>query len=586
MPVPLTILGTDFSDEINEYLTLSIKNKDYATGDIESELDNSMNWRFITGVVYYKGVANVFDSALDMFQFMNTNKLTVYFHNLDFDILFFMREKEVLGLCENTPIISSGNMIISTKLGNVQFKNSLSLFPLSLLKVVKDFLGIKDDKYFDNKANVTTIKDSTLIEYCAKDCIYLHLALIKYEYFLKRFGCNLKLTTPSIAFEIYTRYFNTDTIYKWFLPSNRKTFFDDGYYFGGHSEKFVSGQYVFRNVYYYDVNSLYPYIMKSTRFNSGKLIRIKPNTSNLKRLVLNKELFYCEVLLDIDSELLRFFPVLDEEKGINKYPFGLHKIKCSEIGINFILKYGSWDNIKAIHTIFEYQDGENFYPFLEYVDTFFKVRREEAGFNMVAKLLLNSLYGKFGEKLKKPCKYINSTDEEQAPISVNSILDLFTISTYMEDAAPYKKRFNRLDIAGKITEGARLTTAEFINQIRLAGGEVYYTDTDSIITNFHLESSTLSHLVHDKELGKLSNEIGYKDSAIILGVKMYSFYKSGKMARKGIKKLKHDDFREIVRGKTRFWNERFSKLFSLVDRGFFGIKVVPYEIKTLLERLD
>lgn len=581
--IPLTILGTLFSDEINEYLSKS-RESTFATGDIESYLDDSMNWVFSTGVVYYKGVANSFSTVIDMYNYMSTNNLEVYFHNLDFDILFFMREREILKQAENEPIISSGNLIITLKLGNVTFKNSLTLLPLPLIKLVKDFLSIDDSAYFEDKANVTTIQGSTLIEYCAKDAIYLHLALIKYEYFLTRFKCKLKLTTPAIAFEIYTKYFINEDIYKWFSPINRKSFFDTGYYFGGHSEKFVSGKYVFRNVYYYDVNSLYPYIMRSTKFNNGNLIRVKPTLKKLKELISTDSLFFCEIELNIDSELLRFFPVLDEVNNINKYPFGVHKIKCSEIGIKFILKYGEYSNILSISTLLIYDEGIDFFPFADYVDTFFGIRRNEKGFNVLAKLMLNSLYGKFGEKLVRQCKYLNSTEEY--PESIQVLLNEFTLSTFTEESAPYKKRFNRLDIAGKITEGARLLTAEFINQIRLNGGNVYYTDTDSIITDYQLEGSPLSHLVHDKELGKLSNEIGYKDNAIILGVKMYSFYKSGKKARKGIKKMTHDDFKDIIRGKTRFWNERFTKLFSLVDRGFFGIKIAPYEIKTLLERLD
>lgn len=281
---------------------------------------------------------------------------------------------------------------------------------------------------------------------------------------------------------------------------------------------------------------------------------------------------------------MRFFPVYDEQLQINKYPKGLHRIKCSEVGIKFILKYGSIKNIVDVTTLLTYHIEKPFKPFEEYVNHFYAIRKAGTGFDELAKLLLNSLYGKFGERQEKLCKHIN-------PETVLNYLSFTPVTntnsvivTTKETISKYKLRFNRFDIAGKITESARLLMGDYINQARQLG-KVIYTDTDSIITNFPFEKTSMANLVDSSKLGYLKNE-EYNQPAIIIGVKMYYYYNSKKMARKGIKKMTVTEFRELIRGRKDFINERFSRMYSLVDKGFFGIQVTPYEFNKILERLD
>ena len=67
---------------------------------------------------------------------------------------------------------------------------------------------------------------------------------------------------------------------------------------------------------------------------------------------------------------------------------------------------------------------------------------------------------------------------------------------------------------------------------------------------------------------------------------MYHFYKSGKKATKGVKKMELQDFKDIIRGKRDFENTRFTKFNSLLKKGFFGIQKVPYSISSIRQRLD
>lgn len=575
---------------------------DFVVGDIESpDTDENGNFIFKYGCLTDGLEIYTFDNIDIFFALIKQLQKPIYFHNLDFDLLFFLKSAFASGITD-TPIINSGNMIISINLYGVIFKNSLSLFPMALKDVVSKFAQIVDKDYLNEKQNVLTLDDETLINYCKKDVIYLYYALsLYYDFTNEFFDMNPSLTTPATSFKIFKKHFLKEEIKESsFNFYNRHSFFDNGYYFGGHTEKFVNDKFFFKDLRYYDINSLYPYMMYKTRFIKSKLRSIKPTITNIKRLHTQKRLFFCEIDLKIDSEYLRAFPVLDIKNKSNKYPFGIHRIKISEVGIDFIMKWGSIDNIVHIERILtQEKETDELYLFQSFVEFFYKLRFSSPKWVVLAKLILNSLYGKFGEKLKKQIKIINATKEfldDKELHSYGKYDDVF-IHTIIEEMPFYKKLFNRLDISGKITEAARLHMMDIINEIRIRYGidSVIYTDTDSIIMydNDIENDPELSHFFDNdtKELGKLSDEIGYKDDAYILGFKMYHFKNSNKKATKGVRNLEYNDFIEIsknlVKGKgTQFDYQRFTKFATFVRKGIFGLQKVPYEYKNILQRLD
>lgn len=558
----------------------------FFVGDIESSLNENNEWNFELICISDGYKVHSFwdlDECIDWLLSRDFN-ITLYFHNLDFDMLFFFKNERFKSLMENCPLINSGNLTLGFKVQNIEFRNSLSLFPMSLKKVVSVFTKIDDKEWLEDKSNVLDLEKDQLVNYCSKDCIYLHNALLKFtKYFKDNWDIDqLKLTTPSMALHVFKKNFAPKDFFE--LNRRNEQFFSSGYYFGGHTEKFVNDKKVFRGVYYYDVNSLYPTIMKSCRFIDSKLKRTFPTMKNLKKLIRQDRLFYCEVVVNIDSEQLRFFPVLDEEKKVNLYPFGEHTLKLSEVGVKFLLEYGDWSNIVKVNHILIGEENKEVNLFDEYVTLFYGLRKSDYSNDMIFKLLLNSLYGKFGQKNVRDIKVVNSTRDAMPKSTVD--FDGVNISTYEEEAKFFTRKFNRLDVAGKITESARLLMGGYMNKIRKYG-EVYYTDTDSIMTNVNMEENEeLKELIDDKKLGYLSDEIGYKDNLILLGQKMYHFYKSGKKATKGIKNMDLNHFRGVIRGDKHFSNQRFSRFNSLVNRGFHGIQVVPYELKNIRERLD
>jgi len=583
--------NTLFSKVISSHVTDYYVNRqledrfNIVTADIESHTDDQGAWIFDMISVCQYDTTKLFYDLVEAFDYLNAMKATVYFHNLDFDGLFFLQHEGIMEGVTDEPLINSGNMMLTFTLHDVVFKNSLSLLPMSLSKVVSVFLNIRDAQYQDDKVNILSLTQEELEPYCLKDSMYLYMALYKtFDYFKEHYDAAPSLTIPSTTFKIYEKHYMPKGLLD---IKHRNSFFDKDYYFGGHTEKFVNDQYVFRNRHYYDVNSLYPSEMVKMRLGVGKLERIAPTTSNLTRLLNKKTLFFGEFIVDIDSEALRFFPVLDAENSINKYPLGRQRLKLSEVGLAFILKWGSRKNIKRVLTLMTYGDSPVVEPFKKFVDVQYARRKAKKSNDVVCKLMLNSLYGKFGEKLVRDCKYINVTESHDSnPNSISFKNENLVVSTYTEETPFFNKYRNRLDICGKITEASRLSMGDRINTIRKYG-KVDYTDTDSIITAVDITKYPETAKLFDSvELGKLGDEIGHKDHAIILGTKMYHFYKSGKKATKGVKTMDLSNFREIIRGRRDFQNTRFTKLHTLVNRGFFGIQITPYVISNILQRLD
>jgi hypothetical protein len=226
-------------------------------------------------------------------------------------------------------------------------------------------------------------------------------------------------------------------------------------------------------------------------------------------------------------------------------------------------------------------------PFSKFVLDFYSKRFNSEANSIVYKLCLNGLSGKFGEREDRWVYILNNTKRDDTPSFISQLSPGNFISKHSENNNQNKER-RRFDIIGKITEGARLLMGSYINQIRLKGYEVYYTDTDSIFTNCCLER-VFPEWLSEQQLGLFKNELGpqVKDDVYLLGQKLYMFRKHSKHASKGVKRITLDDFRAIIRREHKgFIQQRFSKLSKFVHTGFFGIMEVPHLLQNIRERSD
>ena len=373
----------------------------------------------------------------------------IYAHNLSaFDGIFLMRYLLRYGVVD--PLLHNSKLLtIKVSLGNktILFKDSYLLLPLSLRKLCKAFNVEQVKSFFPFKlTNIfytgvfpkfeywtgIDLKQYELLKlpfkstfwdfqkeankYCKLDCQSLHEILIKFgELIFKEFQVDIhkSLTLPSLALNIYRVHFlSKDTIYQ--ILGNIEQAIRESYT-GGAVDVYIphnktSGFFdkvgaVFKNLFYYDVNSLYPSVMANNPMPVGKPTYFE---GDIRRIELDSYgFFYCKIT----------------SPDYLEHPILQRRIKTSE-GIRTIAGLGSWegwicsaelDNAVKYGYTFEILKGYQFETgdlFSEYVNRMYNLRLQyDKGtpMNLIAKLLMNSLYGKFAMKLERKEKKLWSS---------------------------------------------------------------------------------------------------------------------------------------------------------------------------------
>jgi len=142
--------------------------------------------------------------------------------------------------------------------------------------------------------------------------------------------------------------------------------------------------------------------------------------------------------------------------------------------------------------------------FKDYVIKMYDLRQEYPkgnAMNLIAKLLMNSLYGKFGMKLTSTELAIYDISTDEGKDSLRDHIDLFKESiedfikidnhlliirnsvlsiNYNEKEDMYHGQDINIAIASAITAGARINMSYFKNNLNF---NLYYSDTDSAVVD-------------------------------------------------------------------------------------------------------
>ena len=563
---------------------------DFYTLDIETIKDNGKiipylicaynGENYITS--YGKNQKDLFTSFINQLLSNIKPGITyIYAHNLSgFDGIFLL--KQLLDFGQIEPLLFNGKLIsIKVKIKGdkksetkiLVFKDSYLLLPLSLRKLCntfkldvpkgyfpflltnifytgvlphfKNWTGISLDVFesivSEYKGKMWSFQQEA-IKYCKLDCKTLHEILVKFnELIYNEFQININkpLTLPSLAMRIYkTHYMPKDTIYQllgrpeWniresytggavdvFIPHNRITSF---------IEKVNA---FFIKLYYYDVNSLYPFVMATKNMPTGKPVAFEGD------------------IRQIDPNAFGFFYCKIKSPDYLQHPILQRRIKTSE-GLRTIAGLGSWDgwiysdemdNAVNYGYTFEIIKGYQFNKgniFKEYILKMYDLRQHYAktdAMNLIAKLLMNSLYGKFGMKLTSTelAIYDISTDigkdslKDHIEFFKESIQDFIKIDNYLltirntmlsikynEKEDMYHGQDINIAIASAITAGSRIHMSQFKNNPLYT---LYYSDTDSFV----IDKALPIEMVGNK-LGQVKLE-HIIDKAVFLAPKVYGF---------------------------------------------------------------
>lgn len=317
-------------------------------------------------------------------------------------------------------------------------------------------------------------------------------------------------TTPSLAFAIYRKCYLKDNL----IPITEKETFDfiSKSFTGGSTEMYKPYG---KNIRCYDVNSLYPYIMKTSKFPVGIIRKFIGDIT-----ILNDKDYYWFADSDISTKKDLYQPYLQLHL---KTKNGIRTISPNG-SFNMILNsceyYNSLKdyNIKINHGYFF--DTENI--FYEFVDDLYNLRLKYPKtdpMNMTCKLIMNSLYGRFAMKpIYTDQVFINKKQllKISEKYDITELIDLkddeFFVS-FINNKNLDKELKISVGIASAVTAYSRIQMSKFKNNLNY---NLYYTDTDSIFIDSDLESNFLNN-----NIGNFKLEYIFKE-CLFLGPKIYA----------------------------------------------------------------
>lgn len=300
-------------------------------------------------------------------------------------------------------------------------------------------------------------------------------------------------------------------------------------YKGGRVECFFIGDLNDGTYYLLDVNSLYPFVMRNNRY-PVKYVQIT-NSLTMSDLYkhLSSKAVVAKVLIETDE------PIYAVRRERTVFPVGHFWVTLTTPELIYAATKG---HIQAVEKAVIYEQES---IFKSYVDKFYALRQgfKSAGveiFEQLCKYMLNSLYGKFGQKGDEWSKIgdcAGEPDREELVFNMNNrrvtklrylLGELFLRTGVGEcfDSFPA--------IAAHVTAYARLYLYHLMQE---AGhGNYFYCDTDSLIVN-EVGLCNLNKRIDKSLLGGLKiDSIG--TTVQLRGLKDYSF--GAKVVLKGVRK--------------------------------------------------
>lgn len=388
----------------------------------------------------------------------------------------------------------------------IRFRDSFNLIPTALAKIGKALGYPKGDlpeKFKSaDRAKGITAED---IDYCARDCEVLWRALAAFR---DEFG-ELRPTVPATAMAVFRRQYLPAAV--WVRRDLDKEF--RAAYFGGRVEAYRVGPLPPKN-YYYDVNSLFPFAMACADFPDPSTLRpvsIETEDELKKLLETNEGFSRCAVT---HPNILRGLLPYRRLDGRLLFPIGEFTGAWTFPELRAFLLRGG-----RIRRVLRCVVGARRpSPFVSYVKRFYEGKKTSEGFKKeIYKLMLNGLYGKFGEYHDEQEIYAVDFDPAvlDALIAEHGDARWTPISAARKDGYYIYKMGGAASAghsiyswAAYITATARVINIERQELFERLGYETYYTDTDSFTCSpsFVVSGDGGPPIPDSEELGELKLE--------------------------------------------------------------------------------
>ena len=460
---------------------------------------------------------------LDTLEVEKKEEISVYCFNLDFDLAKLIKESIDVYRKTGKPLFEldyKKSLIIHNKFhvarlvdSPVVFRDLYPLVNCSLDQAAQDFelttqkldLGVAEadkDRYF----KTVNPDDPDLQQYLRQDVLatweLLHVLVGLSGLELDKF-----MRCPTLA-SLAMRMFRESCpasmklIRESYLDKEEEAFIREAYH-GGRVE-------IFRHLltdggYHYDINSLYPHVMETNPFPTGDAKMWKKETSVERRTEIfhntrkHKSWFsshyFIHAKVMIPYQHVCPLP-LREERGLI-FPKNIFTGYFCSPEMEYALDHCGVEVLEVYGLISFTGEAPLFTQFIQQQKAI-KTTSVGAKRNF-AKLIQNSLYGKFGMNRKREVYELHTSEREQAlrekgirPAITNTYYDQQVMSHIKEVFVDYIKPH----YAALITSYARV---ELLKKLRALPPEhLYYCDTDSVVSGIAFPEAE----VHAKEYGK------------------------------------------------------------------------------------
>lgn len=365
-----------------------------------------------------------FEKIVNFFRPYMQQNVLFFAWNLGFDAMILLKNlgDKIKDLKESDFKLSEGSFNVfyipkkalsigDKKKHTVKFYDISSLFNKQPLDSVakkylgkqKEYTGKYQDKQFPNDVLKDEKETKLIIDYCILDAkLTQQLTEFWLDKFYKSFGVYPKKFHS--AGTIAMQYLHTK-LEKW------SSFFTAPYevqklayksYFGGRFEVLKRG--TFKNVFHYDINSAYPYVMSILPdFTDGEWIDVKEEKD------VNFDYFgFYEIEVKVNEKVIAPFLFRPDEKLSIFMPKGEFKTFTTSSELKVALEKYDVEllSVKGVYFI-PNKKGKN--QFNEIIENMYQERlnQKDEGQKHVYKIIINSIYGKTAQTKPVPTNFFS-----------------------------------------------------------------------------------------------------------------------------------------------------------------------------------
>lgn len=584
---------------------------------------------FYDGIIYkeiYKKDKddNVLINFLNfLFDKYRQKKTIIYAHNGGkFDTFLLIKEIIKDSRFVITSFLDQSGRIINLSIFNydkkktIIFRDSINLIASSLDSACKSFkpktVKLEGDVEH-SKINIDNCCSKEIYKYTKKylknDCLSLYEILKIFDKTIEskyNFSIRSTLTNAGIARRLFLTKHNHEKYPIHRLPDNIDSELRK-YYYGGRNECMTKLGYSKGKFYYVDFTSLYPYIMSIELFPYGELYLIKVNTT-----VFNKSWFgfvKCK-FRHTHKNNIPLHAIVKDSKLVFPHCDNWQESIISTEEIRYSVENDIGYEYK-FELIYNYEKKERYFD--DIIDELYemKLRAQKDGnkaLRSIGKIIINSVYGFFGINYHKRDQNIlvkekNTVNKDQ-PQKTNSKIAGYLMSQKLKD---YKKigKYDlysiedkikvscaNVGIASMVTSYARIELYKLLKDLKDAGGNIFYMDTDSVITDYNIykDEKFKKKWIRSggEKLGELTNETnqegGYYKEIVTLGNKMYSLKNDDLKDEKVRRVIKLKGLNSNMNYDRKFYNHKKKTIRLVGINKFKGKKRITFDDYVLMDQ--